>query len=79
MLRNGMMESRIEYCYMRNIRQMLFGGSYPLQIRRIMKRRNIKGCLNSFLHIFIDKNRIFKCFTTVHYSVTYSFNFIQRM
>jgi len=69
---HGLMESRIKYEHLRNIRHNLCTAFDSHEVRSCMKRREIAAELQLCKHFFGDKNTLEEVRTSVHYSVTYS-------
>ena len=77
-IRHSLMESRIEYTYLRNIRKNSRNCIHTFQVSRIVKRSQIIASCKSLQHFFVQQYRFAETFASVHHTVTYRINLIQR-
>ena len=77
-IRHCLMESRIEYTYLRNVRKNSRNCIYPFQVSRIVKRSQVIASSESFQHFLVQQYRFAETLASVYHTVTYCINLIQR-
>jgi len=77
-IRHCLMESRIKYTYLRNVRKNSRNSIHPFQVSRIVKWSQVITSSESFQNFFIQQYRFAETLSPVYHTVTYSINLIQR-
>ena len=79
MLRHGLVESRIEHTNLRNIRQNGRYCIYTLQVSRIVERSQVVAGSEGGKHFRRQPYRLAELFASMHHTVTYGIDFVQRL
>ena len=77
-IRHCLMESRIEYTYLRNVRKNSRNCIYPFQVSRIVQRSQIIASCKGFQYLLVQQYRFAETLASVYHTVTYGIDFIQR-
>ena len=76
-VRHSLVESCIEYTYLRYIRKDSSYRVDTLQVSRVVKRSEVATCDECIEHFLVNQYGLGELFTTMYHTVTYGIDFVQ--